>query len=82
MPLRRYEHVSGSSREAARDAAAKLYAEGATVRYIATELGRSYGFVYRLLVEANVTLRSRGSRTPTNSTADDVPGQLELINES
>lgn len=82
MPLHRYEHVSGSAREAAREAAAKLYAEGATVRHIAAELGRSYGFVHRLLVESGITLRSRGTRTRADDVAVEVPGQLELVSES
>lgn len=63
MPLHRYAHVSGNAREETRAAVAKLYAEGATVRAIAAELGRSYGFVHRILVEAEVPLRSRGTRS-------------------
>jgi transposase len=76
MPLRRYEHVSGTTREETRAAAAKLYAEGSTVRHIATDLGRSSGFVHRLLVESGVELRSRGARSRVTET--EIPGQLEL----
>jgi transposase len=80
MTLRRYEHVSGSNRAETRAAAAKLYAEGATVRHIATDLGRSYGFVHRLLVESGVPLRSRGARS--KALDPEIPGQLELETSS
>ncbi|MFD9701230.1 helix-turn-helix domain-containing protein [Lentzea sp. NPDC059081] len=36
------------------------YEKGASVRALAEEIGRSYGFVYGLLTEAGVSLRSRG----------------------
>lgn len=39
MPLTRYEHVSGSAREHARNVVAEQYAAGATVRMIADDLG-------------------------------------------
>jgi transposase len=82
MTLRRYEHVSGSNRAETRAAAAKLYADGATVRHIASDLGRSYGFVHRLLVESGVPLRSRGARSRPADT--EIPGQgvLELETSS
>jgi riboflavin biosynthesis pyrimidine reductase len=82
MTLRRYEHVSGSNRAETRAVAAKLYAEGATVRHIAAELGRSYGFVHRILIEAGVTLRSRGARA--RAVDSEIPGQgaLELETSS
>lgn len=41
--------------------AVKLYLKGSTVRAIAAELGRSYGWVHRALVESEeVELRPRG----------------------
>lgn len=78
MPFARYEHLSGSAREAARNVAVTRYSEGATVRDIAAEIGRSYGFVHRLLIEAGTPLRSRGARTKVGSAAPEIPGQLEL----
>ncbi len=80
MPLTRYAHISGGERAAARAAAAQRYAEGATVRTIAAELGRSYGFVHRLLQESGVELRSRGARS--KPPVGEIPGQLELDAES
>lgn len=77
MTLRRYEHLSGSAREDARTSAAHLYNSGATVREISVELGRSYGFVHRLLLESpEVVLRSRGARNQSRSV--EIEGQLEL----
>ena len=78
MPFARYEHLSGSARAEARNVAATRYSEGATVRDIAAELGRSYGFVHRLLIESDVPLRSRGARTKAGASAPEIPGQLEL----
>lgn len=77
MTLRRYEHAYGPTRDEVRAEVARRYTAGETVRSIATDLGRSYGFVHRLLVESrDVTLRSRGARPkPVDS---EIPGQLAL----
>lgn len=80
MPFTRYEHVSGPARENVRAAAAEQYAAGATVRAIAADLGRSYGFVHRLLVESGIELRSRGARSKTPH--KEIPGQLALEPET
>lgn len=78
MPLTRYEHISGSARDNARAEVAKRYAEGETVRDIASDLGRSYGFVHRLLIESGEPLRSRGARTKTAAAHEEIPGQTTL----
>ncbi|YCK42736.1 helix-turn-helix domain-containing protein [Actinomadura sp. ATCC 39365] len=44
-------------------AVAKQYADGESIRYIARDLGRSYGFVHSLLEEAGTELRRRGGDT-------------------
>lgn len=36
------------------------YEEGASIRTLAEQSGRSYGYVHRALVESGVTLRGRG----------------------
>lgn len=41
----------------------KRYLEGETVRTIAADLGRSYGFVHGLLKEQGVNFRARGGDT-------------------
>lgn len=39
------------------------YEQGASIRSLAEETGRSYGFVHRVLSESDVTLRGRGGAT-------------------
>jgi hypothetical protein len=41
------------------------YDNGASIRQLAEQTGRSYGFVHRLLADADVTLRGRGGNTRT-----------------
>ncbi|SLC01037.1 transcriptional regulator [Mycobacteroides abscessus subsp. abscessus] len=36
------------------------YEKGASIRTLAAETGRSYGYVHRALVESGVVLRGRG----------------------
>jgi predicted transcriptional regulator len=55
------------------------YDSGASIRELAEQTGRSYGFVHRLLVDADVTLRGRGGNTrkkkePPSTAAVDGPG--------
>ncbi|WP_414169171.1 helix-turn-helix domain-containing protein [Streptoverticillium reticulum] len=50
----------------------KKYDAGASIRALAEESGRSYGYVHRRLAESGVTFRSRGgnlrsSRRPRGS---------------
>lgn len=51
----------------------KKYDAGASIRALAEESGRSYGYVHRRLYESGVSFRSRGgnrwgsSRRPQNS---------------
>nr|WP_253848623.1 helix-turn-helix domain-containing protein [Actinosynnema pretiosum] len=39
------------------------YEKGASIRALAAQMGRSYGFVHRLLSEDGVQLRGRGGAT-------------------
>jgi hypothetical protein len=41
----------------------KKYEGGASIRDLAAETGRSYGFVHRVLSETGVQLRGRGGAT-------------------
>ena len=52
--------VSGDQRAELARTAAEQYAAGRSIRALAAELGRSYGFVHKLLGEAGVELRGRG----------------------
>jgi hypothetical protein len=45
----------------------RRYGQGDSIRKIASDTGRSYGFVHRLLVESGVTLRKRGGPRPRRS---------------
>ena len=55
--------ITGSARETLTADLKKQYESGASIRQLAQETGRSYGFIHRLLVEADVTLRGRGGPT-------------------
>ncbi|MGA4508602.1 helix-turn-helix domain-containing protein [Propionibacteriaceae bacterium G1746] len=55
--------VTGQARSDLAGAASRHYAAGASIRGIAAQMGRSYGFVQKLLVEQGVTLRGRGGDT-------------------
>jgi transposase len=55
--------VTGSDREKVSSKVMTEYANGKSIRDIAAELGRSYGFVHRLLSESEQPLRSRGGAT-------------------
>lgn len=60
MKVMKNKRIVGAERQALAAAVAERYAAGGSVREIAESIGRSYGFVHRLLEEAGVTLRSRG----------------------
>ena len=59
----RAARVTGEAREQlARDVVAR-YEAGASIREIAEDVGRSYGFVHAMLTESGVQLRGRGGAT-------------------
>lgn len=55
--------IVGDQRTALRGELAGRYADGESIRAIAADLGRSYGWVQTVLKEAGVELRSRGGDT-------------------
>lgn len=55
--------VSGAERDKLTTDLKKKYAAGASIRDLAAQTGRSYGFVHRVLSDAGVTLRGRGGAT-------------------
>lgn len=64
--------LTGSDRDALASDLSEKYVNGASIRDLAAETGRSYGFVHRLLVESEVPLRGRGgSSKARRSKADD-----------
>ncbi|MEU5843947.1 helix-turn-helix domain-containing protein [Rhodococcus sp. NPDC047139] len=52
--------VTGESRDRLQEDLKRRYEEGASIRTLAQETGRSYGFVHNVLVESQVRLRGRG----------------------
>jgi hypothetical protein len=62
--------ITGSARESLTSEVRKQYESGASIRQLAQETGRSYGFIHRLLVESDVTLRGRGGPTRGNRKAE------------
>ncbi|MGA4669771.1 helix-turn-helix domain-containing protein [Propionibacteriaceae bacterium Y1923] len=55
--------ITGEARAEMAQWVARRYLAGEAIRPIAADLGRSYGFVQQLLVEAEVPLRRRGGDT-------------------
>ena len=62
--------ITGQARLDMAAAVAGRYAAGEAIRTIARDLGRSYGFVQQLLVEAAVTPRTRGGDTRSPAARD------------
>ena len=61
--LKKGARITGDDRSTlARDLKSR-YDGGASIRSLAAETGRSYGFVHRILSENEVSLRSRGGAT-------------------
>lgn len=55
--------ISGGQRDKLAGDLKKKYETGKSIRDLAGETGRSYGFVHRLLSESGVKLRGRGGAT-------------------
>lgn len=61
--LRKGARITGGDRTKLAADLKKQYSSGRSIRELAGETGRSYGFVHRLLAESGVTLRGRGGAT-------------------
>lgn len=61
--LKKSARVTGADRTKVAGELKKSYAKGATIRELAKDSGRSYGFVHRVLSESGVELRRRGGNT-------------------
>lgn len=60
--------VSGAARDKLGNDLRKKYEGGKSIRELAAETGRSYGFVHRVLTESGATLRGRGGAPKSRST--------------
>jgi hypothetical protein len=69
--LAKGSRISGAQRTTLATQYAKRYAGGESIRKIADDAGRSYGFVHNVLKESGVSLRGRGGATrgPAKKTA-------------
>ncbi len=61
--LKKGSRVTGDAREELAANLKQKYSQGWSIRALAETIGRSYGFVHRMLIEAGVTLRGRGGAT-------------------
>ncbi|WP_236006525.1 helix-turn-helix domain-containing protein [Nakamurella leprariae] len=62
-PLKKGARITGVAREKLAAELSKKYEKGQSIRSLAEATGRSYGFVHRLLLDSDVTLRGRGGAT-------------------
>jgi predicted transcriptional regulator len=61
--LKKGARISGGDRTKLATDLKRKYSAGSSIRELAAETGRSYGFVHRMLAESGVTLRGRGGAT-------------------
>lgn len=61
--LAKGSRITGQARSDLTPQLVRRYEAGESIRSIADGIGRSYGFVHGVLVEAGVTLRGRGGAT-------------------
>lgn len=61
--LAKGSRISGTQRTTLASQFAERYTGGESIRTIAEEAGRSYGFVHNVLMESGVALRGRGGAT-------------------
>lgn len=65
--LSKGKRISGELRDQVSRSFAERYAAGESIRSLAADSGRSYGFVQGLLKDAGVPLRSRGGSRKTRT---------------
>ena len=75
-PLTRGVRITGERRDTLGATLAQRYAAGESIRAIAADTGRSYGFVHGVLKEAGVDLRGRGGATRGAARLPEVTSQV------
>ena len=68
--LKKGTRVTGDDRAKLAGDLQRRYLAGESIRSLAVSIGRSYGFIHRILAESGVTLRSRGGATRGRKRAD------------
>lgn len=71
--------ITGDARTTLAAEVARRYLAGEAIRPIATSLGRSYGFVQTLLVEAGVATRTRGGDTRSPAARQAIAARTTAI---
>ena len=61
--LKKGARITGGDRNKLAGDLKRKYSGGRSIRELAAETGRSYGFVHRILAESGVALRGRGGAT-------------------
>lgn len=61
--IRKGVRITGAARDKLAADLRKKYEKGQSIRALASLTGRSYGFIHRLLLDADVSLRGRGGAT-------------------
>jgi hypothetical protein len=61
--LKKGARITGGERSKLAADLKRQYSSGRSIRELAAETGRSYGFVHRILSESGTTLRGRGGPT-------------------
>lgn len=56
--------ITGASRATVQDELRARYSKGASIRALAREMGRSYGFAHNILAESGARFRGRGGCAP------------------
>jgi hypothetical protein len=65
VTIKKGARITGAARDKLAADLRKKYEKGQSIRALAEGTGRSYGFVHRLLLDAEVPLRGRGGATRT-----------------
>ncbi len=63
VQLAKGKRVTGDDRASLSGDLKSKYESGASIRALAEETGRSYGFIHRILSESGASLRGRGGAT-------------------
>ena len=61
--LKKGARITGGERNKLATDLKRKYTSGSSIRVLAAETGRSYGFVHRMLNESGAQLRGRGGAT-------------------
>lgn len=67
MEIAKGQRITGKDRKKLASQLREKYEAGASIRDLASQMGRSYGFVHRILVDDGVELRGRGGATVRKS---------------